>query len=66
MGHVYKMYSVGNLVNSQLCMVTTGNRIYLGDHFEMYRNIESPCGAPRTNTGLKVNYISKTDKQTNS
>lgn len=32
------------------------------EHFVLYRNIES-C-VPGTNIALKVNYISRTDKQT--
>ena len=35
-----------------------------GDHFERYRNIESLCGAPGTNTVWKVNSTSKTNKLT--
>ena len=31
-------------------MVIDGNWTYCGDHFEMYRNTESPCPTQGTNT----------------
>ena len=40
-------------------MMTDGNRIYHGDHFKMYRDIESLCCVPGTNIVLQVNYTSK-------
>ena len=43
-------------------MMTDGNRIYHGDHFKMYRDIESLCCVPGTNIVLQVNYTSKTNK----
>ena len=36
-------------------MVTDGNQIYCGDHFVMYRNLESVY-APGTNAVLQVSY----------
>ena len=36
-------------------MVTEGNQIYCGDHFVMYRNLESVY-APGTNAVLQVSY----------
>ena len=39
-------------------MVTNGNWIYYGDHFVMYKNIESVCCTPETNITLCVNYNS--------
>ena len=42
-------------------MVTDGNQTY-GDHFEVYRNIESLCCIPGSNMVLQVNYASKTNK----
>ena len=42
-------------------MVTDGNQIYHGDHFEMYRNIESLC-VIGTNIVSQVNYTSQTNK----
>ena len=65
MRHGYEMYSVGNIGNNYVkSLVTDGNQIYCGDHFEMYRNIESLCGIPGANIVLQVNYTSKTNKQT--
>ena len=54
----------GILVNNNVisCMVTDGNQTYHGDHFEMYRNIESLCCVPETNIVLQVSYISRTNK----
>ena len=40
-----------------------GNQTYHSDHFVMYRNIESLCYTPGTNSVL---YVSYTSKQTNS
>ena len=37
-------------------MVTDGNYIYHGDHFEMYRNIESLCCIPGTDIVLHIKY----------
>ena len=45
-------------------MMIDGNQTYHGDHFVMYRNIESLCCAPGTTIVLQVNYISKNKKQT--
>ena len=42
--------------------MTYCNYIYHGDHFEMYRNIESLCCATGTTVVLQVNYTSKTNK----
>ena len=47
-------------------MVTHGNQTNCGDHFEIYRNIESECCVPGTNTALQVNHASKTNEQANS
>ena len=44
-------------------MVTDGNQTYYGDHFKMYRNIESLRCVTGTNTVLQVNYTSKTNTQ---
>ena len=48
------MYSMGNTVNNYVifCVVTDDNHAYHGDHFEMYRNIESLCCVPGTNIVL--------------
>ena len=35
-------------------MVTYYNYAYYGDHFEMYRNIESLCCAPGNNTVVQL------------
>ena len=43
-------------------MVTDDNQTYLGDHFEMYRNIESLCRVLGTNIVSQDSYISKTNK----
>ena len=32
--------------------MTDGNQAYSGDHFVMYKNIESLCCIPETNTTL--------------
>ena len=48
MGHKYENYSVGNIVNNYVTSLY-GDRLqlaYHGDHFEMYRNIESLCYTP--------------------
>ena len=42
------------------------NQNYHGDHFEMYRNIESLLCAPGNNIVLQVNYTSITNKQKHS
>ena len=39
-------------------MVTDGNQTCRGDHFVLYRNMESLCCAPGTNIVLQVNYTS--------
>ena len=44
-----------------LCMVPDDNQIYHGDHFEMYRNIDSLCCVTQTNVVLQINYTSKTN-----
>ena len=46
-------------------MVTDGNQIYCGDHFVMYRNLESVY-APVTNDVLQVIYtlVEKKKKKT--
>ena len=46
-------------------MVTEGNQIYCGDHFVMYRNLESVY-APGTNAVLQVSYtlVGKKKKHT--
>ena len=41
-------------------MVTHGNETHHGKHFEMYRNIKSPCYVSTTNTTIE--YDSKTDQ----
>ena len=63
MNHRCKMYSVQRIVNTYvyICMVTYHNQTY-GDHFEIYRNIESLCCVTETNMVLEDNYISKTNK----
>ena len=43
-------------------MVTDGNQIYCGDHFVMYRNLESVY-APGTNAVLQVSYTSVEEKK---
>ena len=42
---------VGNRVNNYVtfCMVTEGNWMYQGDHFEMYRNLKLLCCVSGTN-----------------
>ena len=46
-------------------MVTEGNQIYCGDHFVMYRNLESVY-VPGTNAVLQVSYtlVGKKKKHT--
>ena len=44
----------------------TDNQTYSGDHFEIYRNIESLYYEPGNNIMLQVNYTSKTNSQKKS
>ena len=39
-------------------MWTNVNQTYCGDHFAIYRNIESLCCTPETNIILYINYTS--------
>ena len=39
-------------------MVTGNNWNYHGDHFVMYKTIDSPCCVPKTNTVMQINYTS--------
>lgn len=48
-----------------LCMVTDCNWTYSGDHFEMYRSIESLCCVTEMNIVLHINYTSKANNQPN-
>ena len=45
MSHRHEMHRVGNIVNNYVASLygTYCNYTYHGDHFEMYRNIESLC-----------------------
>ena len=43
-------------------MVTDGN--LQCDYFKMYKNMESRCYRPETNTVFQANYPSKTNRQT--
>ena len=45
-------------------MVTDGNWTHSGNHFIMYKNIESLCCKPESNIILKVNYSSIKKKNT--
>ena len=40
------------------------NQTYCGDHFEIYKNIESLCCVTGTKIVLQVHYTSKTNKLT--
>ena len=64
MTHGYEMYSghstfiVQSITKQYLCMVIDGNQTYCGDHFEMYRNTESPCHIKGTNIVLiGISYL---------
>lgn len=48
MSHRYEIYHIGNGIN--ICMVTYCSWTYSGDHFEMFRNIESLCHVTGTNS----------------
>ena len=57
------MWRVWSIIMKYLCMVTDDNQTNNGDHFEMYRNIESLCCVPETNRVLYISYTSKTNSQ---
>ena len=54
------MYSVRNIISNYVisCVVIDGNQTYLGDHFEMDRNIQSLCTVAGMNIVFQVNYSS--------
>ena len=60
----YTVWGTQSIIMSQFRMVTDGNSIYRGDHFEMYRDSESLCCITETNMILQVNYTSKKHKLT--
>ena len=52
---------LGNIVNNIMTtlMVKNSNWTYCGDHFIMYKNVESLCHIPETNIILYVNSNNK-------
>ena len=64
MSHRYEIYHIGNGIN--ICMVTYCSWTYSGDHFEMFRNIESLCHVTGTNSVVgqfyfKTNHRKRSD-----
>ena len=56
--HRDEKYSTGNIVSRIVtgCMVTEGDYIYCGEHFIMYRIVESICCTPETNIVCQVHF----------
>lgn len=54
------MFSMGNAVSNIVltCTVTDGDYTYCGDHFTVYRNVESLCCIHDINVILHVDYTS--------
>ena len=50
-----KKYSIGTTVNNLVIMVTDGDYTYCGEHWEMYKIVES-IYCPPENITLNVNW----------